>query len=335
MGAHIPSAGGADPNRCGPADFVVDGERTRCTCPKGLTSTKASASLDGDGVHFRCLASQCHGCPLGNDCRGVDGNPKGHRTVFVSDYHAYLRRAAAFNQSAEGQTLLSQRWRGEPTIAWLTRYQGCRRARPSRAGGSAVSAVLGGCAAVKRVDQSACHSGCAAAQAPPSGAAWCTHQVSERRGSVVTDGQALLQSCVSLGQTGQATRPVSKTSRQRHHRDTTRLILQHSPMRIAAWLNRENRSEKIGNRRFQSPMRIAAWLNCVPLDGFVEPYTPVVSSTTSICVCRWSRPRLNPCHAIEYNLLWSLCEAMRVIVVGDRAPPRMCTLARLLDLPLS
>jgi hypothetical protein len=25
--------------------------------------------------------------------------------------------------------LLSQRWRVEPTIAWLTRYQGCRRAR--------------------------------------------------------------------------------------------------------------------------------------------------------------------------------------------------------------
>jgi len=59
----------------------------------------------------------------------VASNPKGHRTVFVSDYHAYLRQAAAFNQSEEGQALLSQRWRVEPTIAWLTRYQGCRRAR--------------------------------------------------------------------------------------------------------------------------------------------------------------------------------------------------------------
>ena len=129
MVAHIPPAGGADPMRFNPADFVVDPERTRCTCPNGVTSTKAYASGDGDGVHFRFLASQCRSCPLWERCRGVDGNPKGHRTVFVSDYHAYLRQAASFNQTAEGQALLSQRWRVEPTIAWLTRYQGCRRAR--------------------------------------------------------------------------------------------------------------------------------------------------------------------------------------------------------------
>jgi len=129
MVALIPAAGGADPSRFGPADFVVDAERTRCTCPNGVVSTKAYASGDGDGVHFRFLASQCRNCPLWNDCRGAQGNPKGHRSVFVSDYHAYLRRAAAFNQSEEGQALLSQRWRVEPTIAWLTRYTGCRRAR--------------------------------------------------------------------------------------------------------------------------------------------------------------------------------------------------------------
>jgi hypothetical protein len=29
----------------------------------------------------------------------------------------------------EGQRLLGMRWRVEPTLAWLTRYQGCRRAR--------------------------------------------------------------------------------------------------------------------------------------------------------------------------------------------------------------
>ena len=129
MVALIPAAGGADPARFSPADFVVDAERTRCTCPNGITSTKAYASGDGDGVHFRFLASQCRNCPLWNDCRGAQGNPKGHRTVFVSDYHAYLRRAAAFNQSEEGQALLAQRWRVEPTIAWLTRYQGVRCAR--------------------------------------------------------------------------------------------------------------------------------------------------------------------------------------------------------------
>jgi hypothetical protein len=129
MVALIPPSGGADPTRFGPADFVVDAERTRCRCPNGVTSTKAYASGDGDGVHFRFLASQCRSCPLWDRCRGADSNPKGHRTVFVSDYHIYLRRAAAFNQSEEGQALLSQRWRIEPTIAWLTRYQGCRRSR--------------------------------------------------------------------------------------------------------------------------------------------------------------------------------------------------------------
>ncbi len=129
MVAHIPPAGGSDPDRFGPADFQVDPERTTCICPNGLTSTKAYASGDGDGMHFRFLASQCRACPLWNRCRGAEGNPNGHRTVFVRDYHAYLRQAAAFNQTAQGQALLSQRWMVEPTIAWLVRYQGCRRAR--------------------------------------------------------------------------------------------------------------------------------------------------------------------------------------------------------------
>ena len=129
MVALIPARGGADPSRFSPADFVVDAERTRCTCPNGVTSTRSYAREDSEGVSFRFLASQCRGCPLWDECRGRDSNPKRHRTVFVSEYHAYLRRAAEFNASQEGQALLSERWRVEPTIAWLTRYQGCRRAR--------------------------------------------------------------------------------------------------------------------------------------------------------------------------------------------------------------
>jgi hypothetical protein len=131
MVALIPPGGGADPARFGPADFVVDALRTRCTCPNGVTSTRSYPREDSEGVSFRFLASQCRGCPLWDDCRGRDSNPKGHRTVFVSDYHAYLRRAAEFNVSEQGQVLLGQRWRVEPTVAWLTRYQGCRRARRS------------------------------------------------------------------------------------------------------------------------------------------------------------------------------------------------------------
>lgn len=129
MVAHIPLGGGLDPDRFGPADFRVTSDQTACTCPQGVTTTKVYTHGAGDGISFRFLASQCRGCPLWERCRSPDSNPKGHRTVFVSEHHAYLRQAAAFNQTPEGQALLRQRWRVEPTVAWLVRYQGCRRSR--------------------------------------------------------------------------------------------------------------------------------------------------------------------------------------------------------------
>lgn len=129
MVALTPPAGGADPSRFGPAQFRVNADRTSCTCPNEVSSTRAYVSKDGDGVHFRFLASQCRGCPFWSDCRGDEGKPKAHRVVFISDYQAYLRRAAVFNQSPEGRALLARRWQVEPAVAWLTRYQGCRSAR--------------------------------------------------------------------------------------------------------------------------------------------------------------------------------------------------------------
>jgi hypothetical protein len=149
MVARIPPAGGQDPTRFGPADFQVDPEHSRCTCPNGRTSTKSYPHGHGDGVSFRFLASQCRGCPLWEPCRGVESNPKSHRMVFVSDYHAYLRQAAAFNQTPEGQALLGQRWRVEPTVAWLTRYQGCRRSR--RVGQAAAQCQLFQACAVRNL----------------------------------------------------------------------------------------------------------------------------------------------------------------------------------------
>jgi hypothetical protein len=149
MVAHIPPSGGADPNRFGPADFLVDAERSSCTCPNRVRSTKSYPSADSEGRYFRFLASQCRGCPFWTQCRGVDANPKGHRMVFASEYQAYLRRAAAFNQSEEGMALLGMRWRVEPTIAWLTRYQGCRRAR--RVGQAAAQFQLFAACAVRNL----------------------------------------------------------------------------------------------------------------------------------------------------------------------------------------
>jgi hypothetical protein len=127
--AWVPTSGGSDPNRFTVANFQVDAARSACTCPQGVVSTKAYRHGDGDGISFRFLASQCRDCPLWSECRDPDANPKGHRSVFISDYHAYLRAGAAFNQTAAGRALLKSRWQVEPTVAWLVRYQGCRRAR--------------------------------------------------------------------------------------------------------------------------------------------------------------------------------------------------------------
>jgi hypothetical protein len=149
--AWLPQGGGTDPTRFTVADFHVDPERTRCTCPNGVVSTKAYASGDGDGVHFRFLASQCRGCPRWTQCRAPDANPNGHRTVFLSDYHALLRAGDAFNRTDAGRALLSERWRVEPTIAWLVRYQGCRRAR--RVGTAAAQCQLFQACAVRNLLQ--------------------------------------------------------------------------------------------------------------------------------------------------------------------------------------
>jgi hypothetical protein len=71
----------------------------------------------------------CRGCESWADCRDPKANPTGHRSVFISDYHPFLRDAATFNESPLGRALLGGRWRVEPVVAWLVQWQGCRRAR--------------------------------------------------------------------------------------------------------------------------------------------------------------------------------------------------------------
>jgi hypothetical protein len=129
MVARIPQSGGVDLSRFTPADFRVSADRTSCTCPNGVVSRRAYSKKGVDGVHFRFLATQCRDCPLWGDCRDVATNLRGHRTVYITPYHLYLRDAARFNATDEGKALLQSRWQVEPTVAWLTRYQGCRSAR--------------------------------------------------------------------------------------------------------------------------------------------------------------------------------------------------------------
>ena len=129
MVALIPLSGGADVMRFTPADFEVSADGKSCRCPNGVESTQAYASGEGDGVQFRFTAKQCEGCPLWQHCRSADSKASSHRTVYASPYQQHLRRAAAFNRTDEGKELLKQRWQVEPTVAWLVRYDGCRRAR--------------------------------------------------------------------------------------------------------------------------------------------------------------------------------------------------------------
>jgi hypothetical protein len=94
-----------------------------------VTSTKAYRKEGDEGLYFRFLASQCRDCPLWNECRAPDSNPRGHRTVYLTAHHVLLRKAAEFNASPEGKALLKSRWKVEPVIAWLVEWQGCRQAR--------------------------------------------------------------------------------------------------------------------------------------------------------------------------------------------------------------
>lgn len=129
MVARTPQSGGYDASRYGVEDFKLSADGSSCTCPNGEVSMKAYKSGEGDGVHFRFTAKQCRGCPLWERCRTAQSKPNSHRTVYVSPYLGHLRAAAEYNKSAEGQALLGERWRVEPAIAWLVRYDGCRRAR--------------------------------------------------------------------------------------------------------------------------------------------------------------------------------------------------------------
>jgi Transposase DDE domain/Transposase domain (DUF772) len=129
MVAQIPQGGGADLTRYTPADFQVSADRTTCTCPHGVSSTKATPKPGVEGMTFRFTAAQCRDCPLRDHCRDPLASPRSYRTVFISDHHAMLRAAARFNATDTGKALLHGRWRVEPTIAWLVRYHGCRQAR--------------------------------------------------------------------------------------------------------------------------------------------------------------------------------------------------------------
>ena len=129
MVAQIPHAGVAGPSRFTPADFRMSSDGQSCSCPRGVTSRRAYAHAQGEGISFRFYGADCRDCPLWEACRGPTSAPNSQRAVYLSPYHTHLRAAATFNATPEGQRLLRCRWQVEPTIAWLVRYNGCRQAR--------------------------------------------------------------------------------------------------------------------------------------------------------------------------------------------------------------
>lgn len=127
--AEVPTSGGHDHRRFGPADFRLRDQETCCICPAGVQTDRRYRAKTGDGVMFRFLSRHCRGCALWDACRDPRTNPRAHRTVFIATHYATLRMATAFNTSPEGQRLLANRWWIEPTIAWVVRYAGGRRSR--------------------------------------------------------------------------------------------------------------------------------------------------------------------------------------------------------------
>jgi hypothetical protein len=129
MVAYVPPTASSESGRLSGSAFVLSHDGQRLRCPNGQTSTRYYRHPTSDGVRFTFGSGQCRGCRLWEACRGSESKPNAVRFVYVTAYQSYVRAAAAFNQSDVGKALLKSRWRVEPTIAWLVRYQGCRRAR--------------------------------------------------------------------------------------------------------------------------------------------------------------------------------------------------------------
>ncbi len=147
--AQIPHAGVAGPTRFTPADFRMSSDGRSCTCPRGVTSSRAYPHAQGEGTSFRFYGVDCRDCPLWDACRGPSSAPNSQRAVYLTPYHTHLRAAAMFNATAEGKALLRCRWQVEPTIAWLVRYNGCRQAR--RVGRAAAQCQLFQACAVRNL----------------------------------------------------------------------------------------------------------------------------------------------------------------------------------------
>jgi hypothetical protein len=128
MVAQIPLAGGADLSRFTPVDFRISDDGRTCTCPNGVSTTNIYDHGTSEGRFFRFRAVDCRGCPLWSDCREPKSKPNAHRSVYLSDYHLYLRAAERCRRArriglAAAQVQLYQACAVRNLLMWLARVK--------------------------------------------------------------------------------------------------------------------------------------------------------------------------------------------------------------------
>jgi IS5 family transposase len=118
---------GKNRTRFGPADFTLNAVG-QLSCPNGQIAAKSYPSASGDGINYRFLPEQCHGCPLLDHCRGDPVRPDKYRQVFISHYTYFQRAAIAYTTTDAFRADMKLRPAVERIIAALVRYNGARRA---------------------------------------------------------------------------------------------------------------------------------------------------------------------------------------------------------------
>ena len=111
------------------AEFNVEVEQRRATCPAGKVSTQCSRLEEQDTgkVNYRFeWSTHCHDCPKAGQCLGKEQR---HRTLLVGQYHTAVQARRQEQQTAAFQQQAKNRNAIEGTQSELVRGHGLRRAR--------------------------------------------------------------------------------------------------------------------------------------------------------------------------------------------------------------
>ena len=111
------------------ADFQVEVEERRASCPAGKVSTQCSRLEEQSTgkVNYRFeWSTHCHDCPLAGQCLGKEQR---HRTLLVGQYHTAVQARRKEQQTEAFQELAKHRNAIEGTQSELVRGHGLRRAR--------------------------------------------------------------------------------------------------------------------------------------------------------------------------------------------------------------